>query len=196
AAARGSFRVRTEHGGIRHGHDRGRGRRGTRPRVDKAHEHHRRIVRRRRRQSAAFLMTRFLNGGRGARWCARPGPGSSACGGHGQATVEFALVLPLVLAMLLLLVQIALVGRDELLVVHAARDAVREATLTATANDVGRAAQRTLPGSVARIVRRGAVGEQVEVEVSYVSHTSLPLIGILLPDVTVRGASVMRVERT
>jgi hypothetical protein len=133
--------------------------------------------------------------GRDARTRARPDREGSAGRERGQATVEFALVLPLVFAMLLLLVQIALVGRDELLVVHAARDAVREATLTANAADVARAAQRTLPGSVVRIVRRGAVGQPVQVEVSYVSRTSLPLIGTLLPDITVRSASVMRVER-
>jgi hypothetical protein len=109
--------------------------------------------------------------------------------------VEFALVLPLVFGLLMLLVQVGLVGRDELLVVHAARDAIREATLTADAADVTLAAQRTLPGSVARIVLRGAVGEPVEVQVSYVSHTTLPLIGALLPDITVHGESVMRVER-
>jgi hypothetical protein len=114
---------------------------------------------------------------------------------RGQATVEFALVLPLVFGLLLLLVQIALVGRDELLVVHAARDAVREATLTANAADVARAAQRTLPGSVVHVVRRGGVGEAVEVHVSYVSRTDLPLIGALLPDISIHGTSVMRVER-
>jgi hypothetical protein len=133
--------------------------------------------------------------GRGAREGARPDRGRALSDERGQATVEFALVLPLILALLLLLVQVALVGRDELLVVHAARDAVREATLTANAADVERAAQRTLPGSTARVVRRGAVGEAVEVRVSYVSHTRLPLIGALLPDVTVRAVSVMRVER-
>ena len=133
--------------------------------------------------------------GRDARRRARPDPGHAARRERGQATVEFALVLPLVFALLLLLVQISLVGRDELLVVHAARDAVREATLTANSADVARAAQRTLPGSVARIVRRGAVGDIVEVQVSYVSRTSLPLIGALLHDITVHGASVMRVER-
>jgi hypothetical protein len=136
------------------------------------------------------------DGGRDARACARPGSGHPVRGERGQATVEFALVLPLVFGLLLLLVQVALVGRDELLVVHAARDAVREATLTANPTEVAHAAQRTLPGSVARVVRRGAVGEDVEVQVSYVSHTSLPLIGALLPDVTVHSASVMRVERT
>jgi TadE-like protein len=133
--------------------------------------------------------------GRDARTDARPGRGGAARTERGQATVEFALVLPLVFGLLLLLVQIGLVGRDELLVVHAARDAVREATLTANAADVARAAQRTLPGSTAHIVRRGSIGEAVEVQVTYVSRTNLPLIGALLPDITVHGASVMRVER-
>jgi len=127
---------------------------------------------------------------------ARPDRARSQRDERGQATVEFALVLPIVFALLLLLVQVALVGRDGLLVVHAARDAVRQATLTGNAADVERAAQRTLPGSVARVVRRGAVGEPVEVQVTYVSRTTLPLIGALLPDITVRAGSVMRVERT
>jgi hypothetical protein len=134
--------------------------------------------------------------GRDARRRARSGLGRRSAGERGQATVEFALVLPLVFGLLLLLVQIGLVGRDELLVVHATRDAVREATLTANPNAVERAAQRTLPGAAVRIVRRGAVGEPVEVRVSYVARTSLPLIGALLPDITMHGTSVMRVERT
>ncbi len=146
-------------------------------------------------------MRAIAEGGRGARGRARPDPGlrrrcrSSRCE-RGQATVELALVLPLVFGLMLLTVQIGLVARDELLVVHAARDAVREATLTANAPDVQRAAQRTLPGAVARVVRRGAVGEPVEVRVSYVSRTRLPLIGSLLPDVSLHGSSVMRVERS
>ena len=42
--------------------------------------------------------------------------------------MELALTLPLVLAMLMLLFQVVLVAHDEILVVHAARDAAREAT--------------------------------------------------------------------
>jgi Flp pilus assembly protein TadG len=44
----------------------------------------------------------------------------------GQASVELALVLPLVFAMLFAVVQVGLVVRDQVLVVHAAREAVRE----------------------------------------------------------------------
>jgi hypothetical protein len=132
-------------------------------------------------------MFRPVTGGRGARSRARPD--------HGQATVELALVLPLVFGMLVLLFQIALVARDDILVVHAARDAAREATVSGDPALVAAAARRTLPGADVRIVRRGGVAEPVEVAITFVSHTNLPLVGAFVPDVTLRRESVMRVER-
>jgi hypothetical protein len=128
-----------------------------------------------------------LAGGRSAR--------SRARSDHGQATVELALVLPLMFAMLVLLFQVALVARDEILVTHAARDAAREATLTRDPNRIAAAAQRTLPGATVRIVHRGGVGEPVEVRVTYVSRTDLPLVGVFVPDLSLHGRSVMRVEQ-
>jgi hypothetical protein len=125
-------------------------------------------------------------GGRSAR--------SRARSDHGQATVELALVLPLLFGLLVLVFQIALVARDEVLVVHAARDAAREAAVTRDAARVATATRRTLPDATVRVVRRGRVGEPVEVAITYVSRTDLPLIGTLLPDLTLHGRSVMRVE--
>ena len=113
----------------------------------------------------------------------------------GQSTVEFALVLPLFFGLIVLLFQVALVGRDEILVEHAARAAVREASVTADPARITAAARRTLPGAVVRVARRGRVGEPVEVEVRYISETDLPLVGAMLPDVTLHGRAVMRVER-
>ena len=52
-------------------------------------------------------------------------------GERGQATVEAALVLPLVALLLLAVVQIGLLVRTELLVTHAAREAVRAAAVDA-----------------------------------------------------------------
>jgi Flp pilus assembly protein TadG len=127
---------------------------------------------------------------RGARVRRRARPGAA-----GQSTVEFALVLPLFFALLVLLIQVALVMRDEILVVHAARSAVREASVTADPSRIATAATRTLPGAVVSVTRRGAVGEPVDVDVSYVTHTDLPLVGVLLPDLTLHGHAVMRVER-
>jgi TadE-like protein len=140
-------------------------------------------------------MPLHLMSGRNARLRARSGHRSDRRTDHGQATVELALVLPLVFALLALLFQIALVARDEILVTHAARDAAREATVTADPARVGVAAEQNLPGAKARVVRRGRVGEPVEVVISYVAHTNLPLVGVFLPDITLHGRSVMRVER-
>src|SRR5207302_7452315 len=125
---------------------------------------------------------------RGARSRARPGPA-------GQSTVEFALVLPLFFALLALVFQVALVGRDEILVVHAARAAAREASVTADPVRIRAAATRSLPDAVVRVAHRGGVGEPVEVVVTYTSKTDLPLVGAMLPDLTLHARAVMRVER-
>src|SRR5207247_8954779 len=59
----------------------------------------------------------------------------------GQAAVELALVLPLVALLLLVLVQVGLVVRDQVLVVHAAREAAREAAVDAAPEAARRAAE-------------------------------------------------------
>jgi len=125
---------------------------------------------------------------RGVRSRVRPGA-------SGQATVELALLLPLVLALLVLVFQVALVGRDQVVVVHAARAAVREASVTADRDRVEAAATRALPGAEVRVLQRGSVGRPVEVEVSYRSVTDLPVVGALLPDLDLRSRATMRVER-
>jgi hypothetical protein len=138
-----------------------------------------------------------VKGGRSARQRARSGhlPPQARVSEQGQATVELALVLPLVIALLVLVFQVALVARDEILVVHVARDAAREATVSRDPGRVSAAAVRNLPGATIRVVRRGGVGDPVEVAVTYVSRTNLPLVGALLPDLTLHADSVMRVER-
>ena len=138
-----------------------------------------------------------IAGGRGARSRARLGHRRDASrrGEQGQATVELALVLPLIFGMLVLLFQVAVVARDEIVVVHAARDAAREATVSRDPGLIAAAARRNLPGATVRVVRRGRVGEPVEVTITYVSHTDLPLVGAIVPDLTLHSASVMSVER-
>lgn len=114
---------------------------------------------------------------------------------RGQATVELALVLPVLLLFLLALVQTALVARDELLVQDAARAAVREASVGAESSRVLDAAQRTLGGVVVEVQRAGRVGEPVRVSVRYVDHTNLPLVGPLFPDIVLHATATMRAER-
>ena len=63
----------------------------------------------------------------------------------GQATVELALLLPLVLALLVLVVQVGLVVRAQVLVVQAAREAARSAALEGDPNLAIAAGRRATP---------------------------------------------------
>lgn len=120
-------------------------------------------------------------------------------GQGGQATVELALVLPLVALLLLALVQVGLIVNDQILVVHAAREAAREAAVTAAPGAARRAAEA---GSGLRgerleveVGERGTPGTQVEARVRYRAATDVPLVGALLPDVTLAARAAMRVEQ-
>ena len=117
---------------------------------------------------------------------------------RGQASVELALVLPLVLMLLLAVVQVALVARDAILVVHAAREAVREAAVDAASRTARTAAEAgsglRAPRLSVRVVKRERPGGQVQVDVKYRAATDVPLIGPLIPDVKLSSRAVMRVE--
>ena len=114
---------------------------------------------------------------------------------RGQATVELALVLPVLLLFLLALVQTALVARDQLLVQDAARAAAREASVGADPRRVRDAARRTLGGVTVEVHRAARIGEPVTVTVRYVDRTRLPLVGPLFPDVVLHATASMRAER-
>jgi hypothetical protein len=119
-----------------------------------------------------------------------PRPGES-----GQATVEFALVLPLVVMAMLALIQVGLLVRDHLAVVHAAREAAREASVEPDPARAVAAAHRTLPGADVDVSARPDVGESIAVDVRYRAVTDVPLVGLLFPDPELHARAVMRVER-
>ncbi len=120
-------------------------------------------------------------------------------GERGQATVELALVLPLVVILLAGVVQLALVARDDNLVAHAAREAVRAAAVDDDPAAPRRAAEAAGPLLAERLdVRtseRGEPGSTVTVVVTYSSPVRLPLIGPLVDDVDLEARATMRVER-
>ena len=126
----------------------------------------------------------------------RPRRGGHARFGHaGQSTVEFAFVLPLVVLAALAIIQVALVVRDELGVVHAAREAARAASVDRDPGAAARAAHRTLPDADVDVGARTRVGDPITVTVHYRSETSLPLVGVLMPDPDLHASATMRIER-
>jgi uncharacterized protein (UPF0333 family) len=114
---------------------------------------------------------------------------------RGQASVELALVLPVLVLFLLGLIQTALVARDQVLVQDAARAAAREASVGADPKRASDAARRSLAGVTVEVHRTGGVGDPVEVVARYHDHTDLPLVGRFFPDVDLVGRATMRAEQ-
>lgn len=121
--------------------------------------------------------------------------GRAPRGEPGQATVEFAFVLPLVVMAMLALIQVGLLVRDHLAVVHAAREAARAASVEPDPAHAIAAAHRTLPHADVDVGPRPRVGGAITVEVRYRSVTDVPLVGRLFPDPELHARAVMRVER-
>jgi hypothetical protein len=117
---------------------------------------------------------------------------------RGQATVEAALVLPLVVLLLLAVVQVGLLVRAEVLVTHAAREAARSAAVDADPQAATRAAglATTLDAHrmTVRVEGRSGPGSRVRVDITYTAPTDVPLVGALLGDVTLHASATMRVE--
>jgi Flp pilus assembly protein TadG len=119
----------------------------------------------------------------------------SACPESGQATVEFALVLPLVIFLILAVLQSALVVRDYVATVHAAREAARAASVDRDPAAAVRAARRVLRDASVTVGARPEIGGPVSVTVAYTSHTNLPMVGALFPDPDLHASATMRAER-
>ena len=114
----------------------------------------------------------------------------------GQATVELALVLPVLVVLAMALVQVGLVARTTVLVQHAAREGARVAAVGGSIREVEDAVIGSsgllLPDTdVERIVE----GDLVTVTVRHLARTDAPLVGPLLPDVVLSATVSMRRER-
>ncbi len=117
---------------------------------------------------------------------------------RGQASVELALLLPVVVVLLLAVLQVGLLARDVVLVTHASREGARAA---ATDADPGAARSAAVASSgldperlTVRVSGRGEAGSRVQVEVTYRAPTAVPIVGSLVADRTIRATATMRVE--
>lgn len=113
----------------------------------------------------------------------------------GQATVELALVLPVVALLLLAVVQVTVVARADVVTVHAAREGARVAAVGAADGEIRAAAlaRSNLPvGRVAVGISRDA--ETVTVTVSYRQATDVAMVGRLIGDVDHEASATMRRE--
>ena len=117
---------------------------------------------------------------------------------RGQATLELALLLPVLLLMVLFCVQVGFLVRDQIMVVHAARSAARA---VAAVNDPSRA----LPAALASaqldplrlkvsVVGAASRGEDVEVGLEYRSPVLFAPFRLITEEFPLSEKVVMRAE--
>lgn len=119
---------------------------------------------------------------------------------RGQSTVEFALVLPVLLITALLVVQVALVAYAQLAVVHVAREVARAVAVDPDA-DVAEVVARTSPIGAKDLVVEVhlEVGESdgrsmIRVSARHQSSPILEMFGAFSEHITVRAETVMLSE--
>ena len=113
---------------------------------------------------------------------------------RGQAAVEFAIALPVVVVLVLGIVQLVVVVRDQLAVELAAREAARAASVSASPDAAARRAAGEATSLAPLAVATGVDGDRVTVSVEYVSSTDVPLIGAFIGDITVTATVTMNRE--
>lgn len=115
---------------------------------------------------------------------------------RGQATVELALVLPLLFSFVLVLVQLGLLCRDQVLAVHAARQAARVAAIDGDDGAaVGAALAATGLDPQRLTVELDRSGSSVRAAVHYDSPIVVPLLRRLRPELQLEAAVTMYDER-
>ncbi|MDE0652661.1 MAG: pilus assembly protein [bacterium] len=125
------------------------------------------------------------------------GPGARQAQ-QGQATVELALLMPLLMVVALFLAQLALAARDQIMVTHSAREAARA---VAVSNDAGvartaaLAASRLDPQRLRVHVEEPPGTANVAVRLDYRSPVRFAPLGIVLDDLVLSGEAIMRSER-
>lgn len=107
---------------------------------------------------------------------------------EGQATVELALLLPLLVTLLVAVLQLAIVARNSLAVTHATRVAARTAVSEPSPQAITASARSAtgLPAEQVQVKVSGSLQPRgrATVTVTYVDPTDAPLVGRLIPPVT------------
>jgi len=114
---------------------------------------------------------------------------------RGQATVEFAVLMPLLALWLLLLVQVTFVARDRIDLQGAARDAARAAAVSPPSERLIRATRAARSSSTSRVaVGVEVVGRTVTVVLHLHERAAVPLVGALVPDIDMTARATMPLD--
>jgi hypothetical protein len=108
--------------------------------------------------------------------------------------LETAMVMPLIVLMTLAILQVAMIGRDQLALWHAVRVAVRAGAVSSDPVDDASIAARTATRLTPLDIVTDHDDEWIHVSLRHLSRTSIAMIGPLLPDVTLHASATMRRE--
>ena len=114
-------------------------------------------------------------------------------GDAGQAAVEFAVALPLIVVAMLAIAQVGVSIRNEIAVELAAREGARAAAVSAdSAGSAAAAARRAV--ALPMNVSVSSDGSTVSVTVTYVDSTDIAIIGAAIGPVTHTATATMAIE--
>ncbi|HUR48804.1 MAG TPA: TadE family type IV pilus minor pilin [Acidimicrobiales bacterium] len=126
------------------------------------------------------------------------GPPQHRLGERGQSSVELALSLPILFLLLMALLQVTVIARDHIQLTHAAREAAREAAVSDNRSAPRRAAiarSELEPGRLTvQVTGQRQGSRRVRAKLTYEVPTKVPVVGILVPDVTLKAEAAMRRE--
>ena len=108
----------------------------------------------------------------------------------GQATVELAFIFPIILLLGAALFQVGLIVVNQLAVWDAARSAARAAAVSTDPQVAERAANDAVSLRPLKVTVT-TIDDVVSAHVVYVEQTSLPLIGLFFPAVTLEASVAM-----
>ncbi len=112
----------------------------------------------------------------------------------GQATVELALVMPLIIGLLLIILNVGLVVRDQLAVWHAASAGARAASISPNSPDIVRQAVEDEVGLRPMHLQIVRDEQLITVEVQYPRTINLWLIKHIIPPLTMSASVTMHVQ--
>ncbi len=111
---------------------------------------------------------------------------------NGQAAVEFAVALPMIVLVMLAIAQIGVSIRNEIAVELAAREGARAASVSASTGSAATAARAAV--DLPMTVSVTTTATTVSVTVTYVDPTDIALIGRAISPVTHQATATMAIE--
>ncbi|NBO53250.1 MAG: pilus assembly protein [Actinobacteria bacterium] len=113
---------------------------------------------------------------------------------RGQAAVELALVMPVVVVFMLLILQVGLVVREQIALIHACGAAARAASIADSPDDAAHSVlDASSIGDGANIAVTTKDG-MVTVDVVFDHPTDLAIVGFFLPDITLRASATYQLQ--